>query len=381
MSKTVQSPRKGKALHELKGPIALTPAEIKDIVESRKIPDARTKLAKRYGISQNRVTKVWTYYYGGPKLSDCETGLKRELPLCDIDNKALRRYKSDRAEYIAEEPKTTNRATPIRTVRRVHKIPAKEHDLDLSKIDEISNEDAEIIAGEVENGNNSAELINTINELIQSNTHLSKTALKSLKQAQLYAKKNYRSSDIESEYETDDSTIAYNSSRARYTDRDTIAEDGDGDWDYPEERVPVRNVGPSVPYGDYEGYTGRYNGDSSAMATRPSTNKRLDGLVENNKGNELGPTGHRARAQPVYRAIPERPTPGPESCNIGQDTGYEQEVPNTKQNRSQAAVQSNYACDYNKQYSQPGARGNIYSPGGAGPSQTVQGISWLKPRK
>ena len=208
---------KGKppCIHALKGPERLPPEAVKDIVESRAISGARKELAKKYGISETRVNRLWLEYYGGGKLSDYKSGLKKPLPTEPVNTAdiTVRRIKTARGEYTAREPKIEKinaktdaklRAAPVRALKPIRELNVNESD-----IDAISDVDAEIIAGEIGAGNNNPELMDLFGRLLESRDrdteYLYRLAKRGLKKSFTDSESEY---DITSIEEADDDYTA-----------------------------------------------------------------------------------------------------------------------------------------------------------------------------
>lgn len=162
---------KEKFIHKRKGPDHLPPEDIADIVKSRGIPKARDILAKKYGISTTRVLTIWDMYYGGTTLADFKTGLKRELPTEPIKTDTLtkRTLRTERNNYSVVPPKSVEleiggRAKP----RRV-------------RIMNPTEQDQEIIEGEIGAGNNNPALIEAMNKMAEATERSTKNALKTTK--------------------------------------------------------------------------------------------------------------------------------------------------------------------------------------------------------
>lgn len=377
---------KSKFIHDVKGPAVLTIDVITDIINGRKGVSARKVLAERHGISENRVNSIWKEYYGGTTLKDFESGLKKPIPdvrlRADVDEPHTRKYKSERGVYTARDPKVIDSAdAKAKAVRKVAPQRKVKHDLDLDAIAEMDDNDAEIIAGEVTNGNDSAILMSAIAELIDSNKHLSAAAIKSLKQAQLYARKNYKSYDIESE--TDDDSTAPRLRAHHESDYETISEEGSGSEGYSDPGLQVYNQRQGVSERVHKEYTRQHYNNSPAMVIRENSNLRLARPMEVSEQNGVRSAGHNSRAQPIYRTDRESDicAPGSQQANYVQTAGSKSAVSGAQYNKSQVRVQQDYAHDNNQQYSQPNESVGLSSTGGHRPCKTVPGVPWLAQRK
>jgi hypothetical protein len=361
---------KSKFIHDVKGPAVLTIDVITDIVNGRKLTSARKTLAERHGISENRVNSIWKEYYGGTTLKHFESGLKKQIPTtrADSDEAHTRKYKSERGVYTAKDPKVLDsadaKAKVVRKVAPQKKI--KTRDLDLDNVEDMDDNDAEIIAGEVVNGNNSVELMAAMTELIESNKHLSATAVMSLKQAQLYAKKNYREDNIDSEIETDtdDSTAIYSKrkqpSRRERNRLPEISSSGSGE----DSEESVECVGANR---------------NAVLLRKTASTGNIKRMEEPPRTREL--PGNRERAQPIYRTSGDAGTE--ERAVQVNNSAYGRSQPPVYQpqrNSSQTRVQPHNSYGGDQQCAQPDPRGGVYSAGRYGVGQAVQGVPWLARR-
>ncbi len=390
---------KNKYLHDVKGPTHLSPAQIKDIVESRPNPHARDEMSKKHGISVNRVGNIWKDYYGGTTLKDYKSGLKKELPT-DIVKTAditTRRFKSERGQYSAKDPKVIDHANAkAQAIRRVAAMPSSQkkvnaqtagaHDLDLDNTDDMGDNEAQILAGEVSAGNNSSELLAAIQMMLEHNQNISDRAVTALEKALKAAHKSkgnnyntdtdYETTDID-ESTNDDSTVAYKkpaNPRARPQSRGQSNRPSEG---YSEE--PSR-------YGNGECDQEYYGDDiqcQPAVAVHQNSAVRLARPNTQREGLWEDTTGSGTRAQPVYRTERNRP---PANTDEEQSRAYQNnrskpEVSTAEHDPRQRGLQQNLTYNDTKRYSQSGTSVNIPGGGGDRSSQTVSGISWLHPRK
>lgn len=378
-----------KFIHDLKGPAILSPTEIKDIVESRAEKGARKDLAKKYGISEKRVLTIWKEYYGGGTLKDYASGLKKELPNSDVKTKDInmRRIKTERAQYSAKEPKVKDLDKPDTRASSIRKIPVKidrELQLDPKTMDD---HDAEVVAGQIQAGNDSSELIAVMTELINSNKQLSESAIKSLKLARETVKKrNKNTSDniySQSENDTDDSTTIYKPKKkqtkfvspdiSEYTEEseyETESEEGDRFIQYANDISGARRKDARID-------DSRCNAAISIPIQRVPD---MDRHMEFDQGLRLRPTGHTGRAKPIYKTGGERAEYDEESGYNFEDSRYEQEIPSVKHNSRKNAVQSNNSHFNNKFNKEPRESQRISGKGRVGPIENMEKIPWFKPR-
>jgi hypothetical protein len=381
---TKKGPNTKKFIHDLKGPAVLAPIEIKDIVESRTAKGARQDLAKKYGISEKRVMTIWNRYYGGSTLKDCASGLKIPLPAIDVPTKdiTMRRCKTERAEYAAKAPKTKDLDRPVRA-SAIRKIPARKEvgrDLELIPAD-MDDTDAEIIAGEIEAGNNSAELIAAMTELINSNKELSESARDSLKLARksLKQRTSARSKYISQSEEDnesnidDDSTIDY---RKYETASESESEAGTRAMGHDKSS---RKNGPVRNSGDTRDDSGCYN---EVYQSNPAVEQRVRNLphmeryMEFDKRPGIRATGSSNRAKPVYQIKREWSESDEESGDNNENSRYESTISSAKYDAGKRGVQSNNSYIGNKLGPQPGQIGRISGPGGNRSSETVAVLSF-----
>lgn len=388
--------RKGLPI-ELKGP-AMLPAEvIKDICDNRFVVDAQNVLAVKHNISSARVRKVWGAYFGGTKIADAKGGLKKPLPTAPVAQKdiSVRQLKTERATYTAKEPKTlkaaqkadqNTRAQPARKIAVSPRRNLGDTDLEIDPegIANMTDEQAQILAGEVEAGNNSDLVREAINALVLTNKNLTSITKRHLRAAYNKGAKNsgrggYRDESTD-ESETDGesnscdvgaSTDAEECSDLSYESdgRDNVAEDDYGV--YPE--------AGSVGQGWAEGPQYIRPG----IVHRPLPHGRSERPSGYNQGVGIRrPTTHTERAQPVYiNGGPTGGTAGPLQADNIQASRYEQALPTAQHYQGQECLQSNNAR-YDSQFSPQAYQGNgAYSAGGTRPGQAVAGISWLRPRK
>lgn len=372
---------KSKYVHSLKGPERLSPVVVKDIIESRGISGARTELAKKYGISETRVGRLWIEYYGGGKLSDFKSGIKKPLPTEPINNAdiTVRNLKTSRGEYVVREPKVEKidskkdaqmRAKPT----RVYKPSANELILDESAVDDISDHDAAVIAGEIGAGNNNPELIEVFNRLIESRdrdtTYLYKLAKRGLKKNILSDESDYDCSNIE-ETDDDDSTAVYKQkpkSNAKYNKTTANNEQDTRQWD---SRL-YQNSEQIFPSGQFS------NSDISGVVLRNGNVRCSEEITSRDSGKYTQVAGTGARAQPVYIGYREEPAVRTEKqSNPNEFTRYEPSIPATERNPNEGRVQPNNTYNSDQRIAQPGKGNGI--PGGSRnePRQTVPGIPWL----
>ena len=393
-----------KFIHQLKGPAHLTPVEIKDILESRPKKFARKMMADKYGISEKRVVNLWKSYYGGNgTMQDYSTGLKKEIPNTNVQTSDinLRKIKTERGTYSAKEPKAkeldkpSTRAAPVRKMPASHVRP-KSTDLNLD-IDTMTDDDAQIIAGEISAGNNNSELIDVMTQLIKSNKKLSKTALTSLKMAQAsYTRSRhgagrnstsfYSESDI-GETDNDDSTV-YTSetkhsgsgprplTKQKYVARDsTRSESSESNSD--SEFEDRRNTAGRRDRDNIGKCRVDDHGSGSADSVRLQRLPDMDRYMELDKGLRVRAPGSSGRARPIYKTERERPELSPESTDYLEDSGHEQEVHPAKYNPRKGPVQQDNPRVGDQLSSKPRQSYDLPWAGGNRPSKDLAEISGI----
>lgn len=377
MSKTNN---KSNFIHSLKGPERLSPEVVKDIIESRGVKNARKELAKKHGISETRVGRLWVEYYGGGKLSDFKSGIKKPLPNEPINNAdiTIRHIKTERGEYKVKEPKVEKidpkkdakqRAKPTRVYK-----PTKDLILNESAIDEISDKDAEIIAGQIGAGNDNPQLAEIFNRLIESRdrdtAYLYKLAKKGIKNNY---DTDYDYNSIE-ETDNDDSTAVYKSNKSNTQlgskgSKITNNPSTEGMWDsryYPQSNEIYSSGQLSNP-------------DFPGMVLRDNTSERYQELNHGNTREYPPSSTTRARAQPIYHGYREESSIRNEKqVNPNESFRHESKIPSSQYNSSQGCVQPNNSYNSNQYIQKP--EQSITIPGGSRvePCRTVPGIPWLK---
>lgn len=384
---------RGKYIHEVKGPAVLTANQIKDIVESRPVPDARKKMAAKYGISVVRVTNLWKQYYGGSTLKDYASGLKIALPTESIKTADInmRKFKSERGVYTAKEPKSiaqkavsVRKLNPNLAAKQNWRQDAESKSSDLELIpEEVTNEDAEIMAGEVTAGNNNEELLETIYEVLEHNHNLSTHAISALENAldvvsrNKYMKSRYNNkkldeSDYESNYESDniddDSTVDWKKKKSPFEPK---INDKNAGRESDKIRHEVREEFANSPDSGVQ--------HSPAVLLAPGGANRLVGSNTMGKNLWEGSSGLGARAQPIYRTVGAADV-REEQANTGQTSGRQPQIPQTEYDPRQRFIQPHNSHNNLEQYPQSVQSAGLYSAGGAGSRQTVPGAFWVKRR-
>lgn len=368
--------------HPLKGPERLAPEVVKDIIESRRQVNARKTLSEKYGISQSRVGRLWVEYYGGGKISDYNSGLKKPLPTAPINNAdiTVRNVKTARAQYTAKEPAVEKidpkkdaqlRAKPV----RVSKIQ-KELVLEDEVIDDISDQQAEVIAGQIGAGNDNPQLLAVFERLLESKDrdteYLYKLAKKGLRhKSSSYdntysTETDYESSNIEDvTTDDDDSTALYK----RNSPRISRGAPGDGDNGYSHGHSSAGLQTPAYP--------ARRDGPAPSMVLRDSSSQP-SGLNAGDyafDGVRFAP----ARAgNPGVRGQHEAGARAPQQANTYQNTGYQPPLPAAQYNPSTGGFQQSATYDGSQRDAQPRQGGSIPGRGGDNSGQTVPGLPWLK---
>jgi hypothetical protein len=392
MSKTEQ--KKTKFIHDVKGPPVLTADVIEDIVLSRtgeNLPEEGRKnprrfLAQKYGVSEKRIVNIWIDYYGGSTLKHHASGLKKPLPTAAVKTADLtmRKFKSERGVYSARDPKIVEkadiRAIPVRKVVPMRKV--KTPDLDLENTADMTDQEADIIQGEVLAGNNNPELLTAIAQLIKHNSNITERMAKSLEDT-LKKKLKYSSSIETDETDNDDSTAYERRTKANPL-RKVRPVYSDEEYETEEEQIG-RVVRPSSGYyNGGEGYIvagggGEFGGDEAGVYSKPLRFVRGDDRLGQEYGARSARPGERAR--PLYYSERNRAELGPEEAGDISDPRHEQALPTTKYNAGQARIQSNNAHIGPKQHSQPPQSVGVPSGGGTRPIETVGGIPWLQKRR
>jgi hypothetical protein len=378
---------KFKPLIPMKGPEKLAPEVIIDICESRAIPKAADTLAKKHGISSSRVKNIWLNYYGGTTLADYKTGLKKPLPNTEVAQREFgkRVIKTERAKYVVQEPKSIvaarradegSKASPMRKV-----AVRKSHDLDLDNVAALDDNDAQIMAGEVNAGNNSSELIEAIGQLIEHNQNISERSLSALEKAlEAASRRRGRSrndtddntdysttTDIDDYEDEDDSTTVGRPRQTRTRNQGYVEDDRD-------DRDNI--LGPGEDY--REEHLQRQH--AMGVYEEPGARHPRHAQLGQNVREEY--TGHSARAQPVYRTISARTINGTdeEQGYTSQARRHEQEIPPAQYYTSQGHIQQGNSNNNPQQYTSPGQSVGLHSGSRAGPSESVPGHPWLKQR-
>lgn len=349
--------KKNQFIHTLKGPERLAPEVIREIVESRGIQGARSAMAKKHGISELRVGKIWIEFYGGGKLSDYKSGLKKPLPTEPITGN-LRKVRTSRAEYQAREPKfgklemnadQQTRAKPSK-VRRDDELETFTDD-----VDSITDNQAEIIAGQIGAGNNNPELLEIFERLIESRDRDTEYLYKLAKRG---LGKKY--SD-DTDYETDNI--------------DTIEEDTENDTENDDSTISYRRERPQR----LTTRTATSRDDTNAsMVLRDNFYKPVEGLHSQYQGE-------RARVAPNrtgFDAVPQRSRDtqfrDAQQDRTYQTVGNEQEIYRPQYYPSERGVQQNNAYNNTKCPAQSGASADVPWKSGVGQCKTVEGLPWLK---
>lgn len=349
--------QKNSFIHTLKGPERLSPEVIKDILDSRPIEGARRALAKKHGISEARVVKIWHEFYGGGKISDYKSGLKKPLPTEEV-KAVYRKVRTPRGEYIVKEPKFTKEEVKrdyIQNKAKPMKIKKREEELDIynEDIENITDQDAEIIAGQVGAGNDNPQLLEIFNKLIESRDRDTEYLYKLAKRR---VKNNYNTDDystdtnIEDESNTDDSTCQYRQRNER---------------DYEES------------YRDGQCFTNS-NSSNAGMVLRNDYNKPMERFYSQSEREPSRFTTDRTR----FTYIPETdqyPEPREKKqINSNIYPRYEQEIFGTQYNTSQRPVQQNNANNNIEFTTKPRESTELPRKSGISECQTIQGLPWLR---
>lgn len=373
----------------VKGPVILPASAIKDIVDSRGLTNSRHILSEKYGISKARVDRVWKEYYGGSTLADYKTGLKKELPVnpVNMNEVAIRHYKTARATYAVKEPKVIGESADAKAKSiRQHPAVKKQQisatkDLDLDHPEAMGDNEAQIMAGEVQAGNNSNELLAAMAEMLEHNQNISDRAVSALERALKIAdRRRGRSASRNSDYSTE-------------ADYDTTDIDDDSTAVYAKETAPSHEHTSSRRASNNisANRSDEVGGDAwqdriqyrSAVPLPEESMERPMGVSQMGQRLWERPAGLGTRAQPVYRAERDGFVDGPvtQQGNPRAISGYESTVPAAQYYPSQRVVQSYHGGDYSQRDPQSGQGVGLSSDGRAGLSDTVPGIPWLKKRQ
>jgi hypothetical protein len=316
------SVKKNNMALQLKGPEKLPADVIKDIVNRRGETRAIVRMAQKHGISTQRVNRIWEEYYGGRLLSDYKTGLKKALPKSGeevtLADKRVRVVVVGDKKLIADEP--TTRAQVIK--KTPVQVQRKEFDID--NIQDVDDNTAEIVAGEISQGNDNAGLIGAMYQLIESNKNLSESTRTNLEAARDYyekTKNKYRKlkkikapakykNDSYSSFDDDSTTDAA-------TDDETPAYDG-----YDSTKIGPRHERDgterrehfAIPEDDSED-TGELFDEESQRPAEFYSNRQVG--IRDTYGHHQGQRvisktsndRHKSRAQPVYKLCSESAEP------------------------------------------------------------------------
>jgi len=342
-------------IHTLKGPERLAPDVIKEIVESRPLQNARAIMAKKHGISELRVGKIWTEFYGGGKLSDYKSGLKKELPTEPIEGN-IRKVRTSRATYSVKEPKFSkadikndqqNRAKPTRVQK------SEELEVFNDDIDDITDEQAEIIAGQVGAGNNNPELLELFERLIESrdrDTHYLYKLAKRRNKNKYESETDYESTNID-EDETDDSTISY------------------------------RRVGNQRSDKESQRFNDTYaDGDDTdaGLVLRHNNSQSVERLYKRDQREPVWPTPNRAGTSTIPQRAREPQYRETQQSDTYETARNEYSIPIAQYNTGQRCIQQDNAYNNTQCTTQSRESTGIPRTGGDNKCQTVEGIPWLR---
>lgn len=371
----------------LMGPKVLPYEVLNDILVNRGIKNARKVLAKKHGLSDTRIGNIWKEYYGGATLEHYKTGLKRPLPN-EIAGVVAgkRQVATPRGKYTADEPKLK---VDARAIPRVIKKPIKSSDeLELDKLGDLSanalNKQANIIAGQIQAGNDNSELVAAIHELIKNNELLSKTTYSNLLAAQaMIDTKSEKScektlmSNIEDKFDHDDSTQINAAKSVGYaSDADdassTISEEGRS---YPEHFEKPSN--DSLPGGSKGGiylHKEQYPSNPSNNRKYSTTNIPIQSTVGADRTVGVRSSRYKTRAKPIHK-IGRRPIES-EECeefeDHSTDSEPEQEIYRTKQRARKGSLQPHHSNSHNKHPEEPRRSRPDTRTGGDGPRSNIQ---------
>jgi hypothetical protein len=297
---------------ETKGPKILTAEVIVDICRNRDLIGARPKLAKKHGISTKRIDTVWRKYYGGTTLADFKSGLKCHLPDTEttptVTSINTRKVRTSKYELSAKEPENA-RASVQRKIDKLKKEP-------VLNLDEVNDQTAEIVAGEIEAGNDSKDLIDAMYKLMESNQQLSESAYRSLESAMEFhknslvkmskiAKKN-KNQNIDAVLNGYDSTVQTD---AEDNIAETSNEETDESADYAENEQYEQNAEKRR---ESAGHSSR-----RIISNKLHDNDRPEFIQRRKVVPEISRTTNRERAIPSYKISGNA---GAESEDVSGDT-------------------------------------------------------------
>lgn len=383
---------------------------INDIIDNRFITNAREVLSKKHGISHQRVYRIWHNAYGGGTIEcakNCKDIKRPKMPEPLPENELIE-HQTPRGKYKAPKPKVQPdaRANP-----RVVKKPIKygnagsadpsELDLDNIKVGDLPakvlNQQANIIAGQVQAGNNNADLLEAIKELLRSQQDmLSRATVNNLVAAQQSAAKSdptpsdlsadpdleqknafhANEKSVSDSIQLDDSTQQNKIKRSKNVDDstkfDNIADESTYETDFDE--ASSNESEESYEYGgvyatNSQGHASNYRQPHPATHTnfsqsglsRPEYSRSSRNATKHTEilhqhmgvdsGLRVQPARSQARAKPISKISkrPVEPEWEEESGYYGENSGYEQEIYPPQQNPVQRSVQSHNAR-YNYQH-------------------------------
>ena len=378
-----------------KGPLILAPDVIKDIVENRTIKDASRVLAAKHGISSERVRKIWYEYYGGTTLAHAKNGLVKKLPTVGVarDATSKRRVRGVTGTFAVREPKIATAAEKKKDIASranpVRKLAREEPEVDLELTDTglatMDDTEAEILAGEVDAGNNSDMLLAAINALVLTNRNLTDVTKRHLRAA-------YNRGVVARGKER----------RAKYSDNDnSCASASETETEAESDREESYDTDDASSYSDAEGGEGPRGGAVFGQTSvpyqvpRPGVREYRDSNMVGREGNgslqradvgggQLGarPAGSEARARPVYRTVADDgAASGAVQADSLQAPGHEQALPAAKYSAGrQAEVYTHNARDGPQQHTGAAEGDGTHWPCRARPGSTLSRPSWLGER-
>lgn len=379
-----------------KGPAILPHAVIHDIITNRALPKARAAMAAKHGISEARVNNLYREYYGGTTLADYKTGLKKPIP---ADTAGIpgenRQAKTPRGKYSAAEPKlrADARAAP-RVIKKPIRGEARSDELELERLGDLPagalNQQANIIAGQIQAGNNNADLVDAIHELIENNKLLSRATYENVLSAQQIIdaekhKDNKIAADLlgneERGTEDADDSTKFESPQKEAEYETSIDEADSGELSDSEDRRGAFRHGESRGQLLSRGQSSGHQSVStcppvSSRVHQPTSSvRRLPPNLEHNSSDRVRPTGNRARAQPISK-ISKRPVESDGSEEFGyseEDSEYEQEIHRPQPARgNKRRLQPHNTHNNNKHDPLPGRRREVFGEGRNGSRTNIQ---------
>lgn len=367
---------------------------VNDIIDNRFIPRARDELAKKHGISSHRVYKIWVDAFGGGTIDHAKNCKKVVRPQMAVDTGGdIIEHSTPRGKYKAPKPKNKPdaRANPKVIKKPIKYAERESSDLDLDKIasgdlsPEVLNQQANIISGQIQAGNDNSDLAMAIRELIENNKHLG--TLTRATYDNLLAAKNKIDEELMKKSEDDTDNIKHSpDEKPEFDDSTKIApEDSQTDVsdnassDEEERRSDIRySETVDKPYSRgrerRDEYIQPYSVNTPVSRFPTASLQPVRETMERDSELRVRPTKNRTRAQPIHKIKrrPNEPEWSEESANNSEDCESEQEIHTSKQLPLQRPIQSHNARDNDKHYQRSRSSAAIVRPGRDRPSSHQQ---------